>query len=128
MKQVTVLLIGLGRVGSRFYEKVTLMGETRVKMLAVCEADPHHTLLSRIREDKIPVFQNYKDALAQLGSNIDIILDTTGSTFVKNDLRHLLQESGNHHTVLLPLIAVYLLWHMAHPEEELVQDHIDPGY
>lgn len=128
MKPVTVLLIGLGRVGSRFYEKVSLLGESRVKILAVCEADPHHPLLARIREDKIPVFQNYRDALPQLGSSIDIILDTTGVTFVKNDLRHLLLESGNHHTVLLPLIAAYLLWHMANPEEELVQDHEDPGY
>ncbi len=128
MKPVQVLLIGLGRVGTRFYEKFTLLGKERVKILAVCEVNPNHPLLPRVRTDKVPVFQNHRDAVSQLGSTIDIILDTTNVTYVKNDLRHILQENGNHHTVLLPLVASYLLWYMASPEEDLVQDHEDPGY
>ncbi|MHB1606551.1 MAG: hypothetical protein ACYC9S_08535 [Leptospirales bacterium] len=128
MKSVQIVLIGLGRVGTRFYEKFRALGESRVKMLAVCEIDPHHAFLSRISQDRISVFQNYKDAINHWGSAIDIILDTTNVPSVKNDLRHILQESGNHHTVLLPLVASYLLWHMAAPGEELVQDHENPGY
>ena len=66
--------------------------------------------------------------MTRLGSDIDIILDTTNIPEVKSDLRHQLQENGNHHTVLLPLVASYLLWYMASPDEELAQDHADPGY
>jgi hypothetical protein len=128
VKPVQVLLIGLGRVGTRFYEKFRLFGENRVKILAVCEIDQDHPFLARVKEDGIPVFPDYRGALSSFGSDIDIILDTTNIPSVKNDLRHTLQENGNHHTVLLPLVASYLLWHMAAPDEELVQDHSDPGY
>lgn len=128
VKPVQVLLIGLGRVGTRFYEKFHLLGEDRVKILSVCEIDPGHPFLTSLKEDGIPVFQDYKDALSRWGSDIDIILDTTNIPSVKTDIRHILQESGNHHTVLLPLVASYLLWHMAAPDEELVQDHSNPGY
>jgi hypothetical protein len=128
VKPVQVLLIGLGRVGTRFYEKFRLLGEDRVKILSVCEIDPEHPFLARLKEDGIPLFPDYKDALSRWGSDIDIILDTTNIPSVKNNLRHTLQERGNHHTVLLPLVASYLLWHMAAPDEELVQDHSDPGY
>lgn len=128
MKLVKVVLIGLGRVGTRFYEKFRILGENRVKILAVCEIDPGHPLAGQIGQDNIPLYTHYKDALTRLGSDIDIILDTTNIPEVKSDLRHQLQENGNHHTVLLPLVASYLLWYMASPDEELAQDHADPGY
>ncbi len=128
MKPVSVLLIGLGRVGSRFYEKFRQMGEGRVRILGVCEIDPSHPVSRQARLDGIPVFEDYHRALRPGNPPVDIILDTTNIPEVKNDLRRLLEESGNHHTVLLPLVASYLLWHMAAPGEELVQDHVDPGY
>jgi len=128
VKPVQVLLIGLGRVGTRFYEKFRLLGENRVKILAVCENDSNHPALTKIKEDNIPVFQDYRVALSRWGEDIDIILDTTNIPSVKNDLRHILQESGNHRTVLLPLVASYLLWHMSSPDQELAQDHSNPGY
>jgi len=128
MKPVSVLLIGLGRVGSRFYEKFRQMGEGKVRILGVCEIDPNHPVSRQARLDGIPVFEDYHRALRTGNPPVDIILDTTNIPEVKNDLRHLLEETGNHHTVLLPLVASYLLWHMAAPGEELVQDHADPGY
>jgi hypothetical protein len=128
MKPVSVLLIGLGRVGSRFYEKFRQMGEGKVRILGVCEIDPNHPVSRQARLDGIPVFEDYHRALRPGNPPVDIILDTTNIPEVKNDLRHLLEETGNHHTVLLPLVASYLLWHMAAPGEELVQDHADPGY
>ncbi|MHB8369741.1 MAG: hypothetical protein ACYDBP_08630 [Leptospirales bacterium] len=128
MKTINVLLIGLGRVGARFYEKFRELGEKKVKLLGVCERDPSHPLLTRVAKDGIPVYSDYREALIKEGTTVDIILDTTNVAKVKNDLRHILEESGNHKTVLLPLIGSYLLWYMASPDEELVQDHEDTGY
>jgi hypothetical protein len=128
MKPVTVVLVGLGRAGTRFYEKFRLLGEDRVRILAVCEKSTDFPLADRIRTDNVPFYAHYRDALARLGNEIDIILDTTNVPDVKSDIRRLLQESGNHHTVLAPLVVAYLLWHMSDPQEELAQDHKDPGY
>jgi glyceraldehyde-3-phosphate dehydrogenase/erythrose-4-phosphate dehydrogenase len=128
MKPVCVLIIGLGRVGSRFYEKFRDLGENRIKILAVSEVDFQNSYLSKVTQDGVPTFRNYRDALNFGGSKIDIILDTTNIASVKNDLRHALEESGNHHTVLLPLVVSYLLWHMTGSDDDLVQDHSDPGY
>ncbi|MGL3709462.1 homoserine dehydrogenase [Leptospirillum ferriphilum] len=128
MKPVRVMIIGLGRVGSRFYEKFRALGDDRVKILAVSEINLQHPYLSKVVQDGVPAFRNYRDALSHWGTEIDIVLDTTNIPAVKNDLRHFLEESGNHHTVLLPLVVSYLLWHMTGSNDELVQDHIDPGY
>ena len=62
------------------------------------------------------------------GVPVDIILDTTNVFAVKQDLRSLLQESANHHTVLLPIVVSYLIWYLSDQTEEMVQDHADPGY
>lgn len=128
MKPVSVLLIGLGRVGSRFYEKFRELGEERVRLVGVCELDTRHPLLQRAREGGVRVYENYEEALATSDHAVDIVLDTTNIPEVKTRLRHLLEETGNRHTVLLPLVASYLLWHMASPGEDLPENHADPGY
>ncbi len=128
MKPVSVFLIGLGRVGSRFYEKFRELGESRVRIAGVCEVDSRHPLVQRAREAGVPVYEDFRSALTHSDNPVDIVLDTTNLPEVKDQLRHLLQETGNHHTILLPLLASYLLWHMASPKDDLPADHADPGY
>ncbi|EIJ76177.1 MAG: hypothetical protein C75L2_00800002 [Leptospirillum sp. Group II 'C75'] len=128
MKPVRVMIIGLGRVGSRFYEKFRTLGDERVRILAVSESNLQHPYLAKVVQDGVPAFRNYRDALNHWGTEIDIILDTTNIPAVKDDIRHLLEVNGNRHTVLLPLIVSYLLWYMSGSKDELIQDHIDPGY
>lgn len=128
MKPVSVLLIGLGRVGSRFYEKFRELGASRVRLVGVCEIDERHPLLQRAREGGVRVYENFEEALAPSDNPVDIILDTTNIPEVKARIRHRLEETGNHHTVLLPLVASYLLWHMAAPGEDLPENHVQPGY
>jgi predicted dinucleotide-utilizing enzyme len=128
MKEVSVLMIGVGRVGSRFYEKFRALGPKRVNLLGVCERDSGHPFLHRVEKDGVPVYPDYRKAIRELGPKVDIIFDTTNVAPVKQDIRNLLAEEKNHHTVLLPLVVSYLLWHMAAPEEDLITDHDDPGY
>lgn len=83
MKPVSVLLIGLGRVGSRFYEKFRELGESRVRLVGVCEIDERHPLLQRAREGGVRVYENFEEALAPSENPVDIILDTTNIPDVK---------------------------------------------
>ncbi len=128
MKTVSVLLVGLGRVGSRFYDKLHAVGRERVRIVGVCERDPKNPRIPQVQKDGIPVHSDYREAVRSLGSAIDIILDTTNVPAVKQDLRALLQETANHHTVLLPLVVAYLIWYLSDQTEEMVQDHSDTGY
>jgi hypothetical protein len=48
--------------------------------------------------------------LARLGEDIDIFIDVTGVHKVRDALRHYMQETDNHHTVIMhELIAVLLV-------------------
>ncbi len=128
MKSVSVLLVGLGRVGSRFYDKLQGMGKERVRIVGVCERDAKNPYVAKAQKDGIPFCSDYREAVRSLGNTIDIILDTTNVPAVKQDLRALLQETSNHHTVLLPLVVSYLMWYLSDQTEEMVQNHVDPGY
>ena len=77
MKEVSVLMIGAGRVGSRFYEKFRALGPKRVNLLGVCERDSQHPFLHRVGQDGIPVYTDYRKAIRELGNRIDIVFDTT---------------------------------------------------
>jgi len=109
MKSVSVLLVGLGRVGSRFYDKLHSVGRERVRIVGVCERDAKNPFAAKAQNDGITVYADYREAVRTLGSAVDIILDTTNVPAVKQDLRSLLQETANHHTVLLPLMVSYLM-------------------
>ena len=128
MKSVSVLLVGLGRVGSRFYDKLHSVGRDRVRIVGVCERDAKNPSVAKVQNDGITVYADYREAVRTLGSAVDIILDTTNISAVKQDLRSLLQETANHHTVLLPLVVSYLMWYFSDQTEEMVQDHTDTGY
>ena len=128
MKSVSVLLVGLGRVGSRFYDKLHAVGKERIRVVGVCERDAKNPYVAKAQKDGIPIYAEYREAVRSLGSAVDIILDTTNVSAVKQDLRSLLQETANHHTVLLPLVVSYLMWYLSDQKEEMVQDHADTGY
>ena len=128
MKSVSVLLVGLGRVGSKFYDKLHALGRERVRIVGVCERDPKNPHVAQAQKDGIAVYPDYREAVRNLGSAVDIILDTTNVSAVKQDLRAILQETANHHTVLLPLVVSYLMWYLSDQKEEMVQDHADTGY
>ncbi len=127
MKSVSVLLVGLGHVGSRFYEKFREIGKERVRIVGVCERDAKNPLVEKVQKDGITLYEDYREAVRNLGSAVDIILDTTNVSAIKQDLRTLLRETGNRHTVLLPLVVSSLMWYLSDQQEEMVQDHSDTG-
>lgn len=128
MRQITVVLVGFGRMGSRFFEKFVEAGDAKVKILAVCELDLNNQNLSAVRDKSIDISDNYEEVIERFGTKCDIILDTTNVPDVKYNIRKTLALQGNNHTVLVPMVVDYLMWYLLPGDEPIPQDHISIGY
>ena len=73
MKQVNVLLIGLGRMGSRFFDKFVEAGKERVNIIAVCETDEANPKVAEAAKAGISHYDDFGNAIREFGESIDII-------------------------------------------------------
>ena len=128
MRQISVLIIGLGRMGGRFFDKLSAAHNDKVKIVGVCETKENNPIAQEAISLGIPYYKNYEDAINELGESIDIIMDTSNRPEIKQAIRKLLQETDNYHTVLIPLVVDYLMWYMLPGEEQIPQDHLEIGY
>lgn len=100
-------MIGAGETGTPMLQE--LISAPFVKLVGVADLDEQAPGIVLAREHNIPVFTNYMDVVKQ-DSKIDIIIDVTGSHSVRDQLRTYMQESENHHTVIMhEMIAVLLM-------------------
>ena len=123
MKQITIFMIGLGRIGGKFYQQFTQLDESRVKIIAVSEPNLSNPLLEDAAQRAIPNIPNYEEAIRQYGDKIDIIMDTSNRPELKLAVRRLLQETNNQHTVLVPMVVDYLMWYLLADAEAIPQSH-----
>lgn len=129
MKQITVLMLGLGRIGGRFYQRFATLDDAMVKIIAISEPNLDNPLLADAAERGIPNFPDYVEALATYGEQIDIIMDTSNRAELKTAVRQYLYNTQNQHTVLMPLVGHYLMWYLMEEGEALPQSHhTDIGY
>lgn len=123
MKQITVLIIGLGRIGGKFFQQFNEIHNDRIKVLAVSEPNTTNQLIDTANDLGIPNYPDYKEAIQEFGSEIDIIMDTSNRPELKAELRKLLQETDNQHTVIIPMVVDYLMWYLLPDAEEIPQSH-----
>lgn len=128
MRQITVVMVGLGRMGNRFLEKFVETGENRVKILAVCELNTDNPNLEKAKAKGIEISTDYEEVIERFGTQCDIILDTTNVPDIKYNIRKTLAMQGNNHTVLVPMVVDYLMWYLLPGDEPIPQDHISIGY
>lgn len=129
MRKITILMIGLGRIGGKFYEHFNSMDPERVQVIGVSEPNIENPLLDDAAELGIPNFPKFEDAIRQFGTEIDIIMDTSNRPEIKQAIRHELQATDNHHTVLVPMVVDYLMWYLLPGAEDIPQSHhTDIGY
>ncbi len=127
-KKITILMIGLGRIGGRFYEKFTSMDQDKVEIIAISESNMGNALIDDALDRGIPNYPQYEEAVKEFGTGIDIIMDTSNRTEIKLALRKLLQETDNRHTVILPMVVDYLMWYLMDDKEMPQAHHKDIGY
>jgi hypothetical protein len=61
------------------------------------------------REYGVKTFDDFMD-LVRKGEELDIIIAVTGVHTVRDDLRHYMQQTDNHHTIIMhEMIAVLLM-------------------
>ncbi len=127
-KKITIFMIGLGRIGGRFYEKFTTMDQSKVEIIAISEPNMGNALIDDALDRGIPNYPQYEEAVKEFGEQIDIIMDTSNRTEIKLTLRKLLQETDNRHTVILPMVVDYLMWYLMDDKEMPQAHHKDIGY
>ena len=127
-KKVTIFMIGLGRIGGRFYEKFTAMDQNKVEIIGISEPNMGNALIDDALARGIPNYPLYEEAVRGLGSSIDIIMDTSNRSEIKQALRKVLQETDNRHTVILPMVVDYLMWYLMDDKEMPQAHHKDIGY
>ncbi len=98
MKTFRVGMIGAGETGAPLLQQ--LIDAPYVDVIGVAELDMSRPGISLAREHGIPVTDNFIE-IAEQGTNVDIIIDVTGSRKVREDLRRFMQFSGNSHTVIV---------------------------
>lgn len=125
--EIRVGIIGLGRVGSVFFDKVMEKQGQGVRIAAVADHHEDSPAVQKARREGIPV---YKDGLevANLGDKLDVIFDLTGSAGFRQKLRETLSAAGNRHTVIAPETVALLIWALVADGETLPNVHSAKGY
>lgn len=125
MQKQSIAIVGLGRVGSVFLEKLLGQSEKGVSVVAVAEkgATAGTALAKTHGIENLNI-----DQLVAKGGNIDILFDLTGLPAVRQELREKLMASGNRHTVIATESIASLIWVLMSEGESLPDVHTKTGY
>ncbi len=91
-------MVGVGETGTPLLRQ--LLAAPFVDMVGVADLDLELPGVKLAKEQGVPVTDNFIE-IAELGAQVDIIIDVTGSRKVRDDLRRFMQFSGNAHTVIV---------------------------
>lgn len=107
MQKQKVAIVGLGRVGSAFLDELLCLTGKGIKVAYAVERE--HTP-GRKTAEAAGVKILTIDELIELGEEVDIVFDLTGSLEVRKALRAKLFASSNRHTVIAPESIAHFLW------------------
>ena len=105
--KIRIAIVGAGETGAPLLEQ--LLSADFVKVVGIADLNPDAPGMVLAQSHGVKTYNDFLE-LAQLGEDIDIFIDVTGVHKVRDALRHYMQETDNHHTVIMhELIAVLLL-------------------
>ncbi|TAJ77260.1 MAG: homoserine dehydrogenase [Gallionellaceae bacterium] len=125
MQKQSIAIVGLGRVGSVFLEKLLKQANKGIAIVAVAEkGETAGTVLAKANG-----IQNLSlDQLMAKSDSIDILFDLTGAPAVRKELREKLMVSGNRHTVIATESVANLIWALVSDGDALPNVHAKIGY
>lgn len=107
MEKIRIAVIGAGETGTPLLHQ--LLAAPFVELVGVADLNEQMPGIALARSRGVPTTRDFMSLVA-LGAGLDIIIDVTGVTKVREQLRRALQEAGNHHTIIMhELIAVLLM-------------------
>ncbi len=125
MQKQSIAIVGLGRVGSVFLEK--LLGQSDKGIAIIAVAEKGETAGAALA--KAHGIDNFNlDQLIARSADIDILFELTGSAEVRQELRDKLMAAGNHHTVIATEGVASLIWVLISEGENLPDVHGKTGY
>jgi predicted homoserine dehydrogenase-like protein len=107
MDKIRIAMIGAGETGTPLLKQ--LLAASFVEVVGVADLNDDMPGMELARQNGVTTTDDFM-TLARLGDAVDIIVDVTGVDTVRDQLRSYLQESGNHHTIIMhELIALLLM-------------------
>ena len=107
MEKIRIGVIGAGETGTPLLRQ--LLDAPYIELLGVADLSDAQPGILLAKARGIRTTNDFMD-LARLGKEIDILIDVTGVAKVRDQLRRYLQETNNHHTIIMhELIAVLLM-------------------
>ena len=104
-KSTNICIIGLGKIGSAFFDAIRQ--RKALNLVCVAELTETPTKAQAIAEGvKIATL----DEIVAMGKKIDVIFDLTGSQVVRKELREKLHSTRNYHTVVASETIARLIW------------------
>jgi predicted homoserine dehydrogenase-like protein len=105
--KIRIAIVGAGETGAPLLEQ--LLSADFIKVVGIADLNPDAPGMVLAQSHGVKTYNDFLE-LARLGENIDIFIDVTGVHKVRDALRHYMQETDNHHTVIMhELIAVLLV-------------------
>jgi len=101
-----IAVIGAGETGTPLLQK--LLDAPFVELLGVADLDAEAPGMRLARAKGVATTTDFME-LARLGEAVDVLIDVTGVPKVREALRHHMQETDNHHTLIVHEVVVQLL-------------------
>ena len=101
-----IAVIGAGETGTPLLTQ--LLDAPFVKLLGVADLDAEAPGMRLARARGVTTTTDFME-LARLGEEVDVLIDVTGVAKVREALRQHMQDSGNHHTLIVHEMLVQLM-------------------
>jgi predicted dehydrogenase len=125
MQKQSIAIVGLGRVGSVFLEKLLKQANKGISIVAVAEKGA----TAGAALAKANGIENMNlDQLVAKSDKIDILFDLTGLAEVRKELREKLMAAENRHTVIATESIASFIWLLISDGEALPNVHAKTGY
>ena len=112
-KSTNICIIGLGKIGSAFFDAIRQ--RKALNLVCVAELTETPTKAQAIAEGvKIATL----DEIVAMGKKIDVIFELTGSQAVRKELREKLHNTRNYHTVVASETIARLIWPLIGDKEQ----------
>ncbi|MEH6625392.1 MAG: hypothetical protein V7739_03030 [Motiliproteus sp.] len=98
MNKFTVGIIGAGQAAMEMLQQ--LASADFVDIVGIADMNKDAPGIALAHRHNIPTTTDMKEILEK-GEQLDILIDVTGVKRVRDSLRQHMQDSGNHHTVIM---------------------------
>lgn len=107
MQKIRIGVIGAGETGTPLLTQ--LLDASFVEVVGVADLKDDMPGMAVARARGVKTTNDFMD-IARLGNELDILIDVTGVSAVREKLRTFFQESGNHHTIIMhEMIAILMM-------------------